>query len=133
MRFLHIAALALALGCSAPTLAHEERPRDPFAALEPGLLVHGAIRESDVTLLLDYLRGAILAAAEGREPDPPPQALEKRARELGAELKARGTLAGLLLLNALEEHAKALVREFPPPARRPALPPTVPYTPASSH
>ena len=104
-----------------------------MSAVGPERLMHGAIRESDVPLLMDYLRAAMLAAAEGREPAPPPEELQRRAEELGAELRARGTLAALLALSALERQAKALIRQDAPPAYRKSLPPTVPYTPVSSH
>jgi len=131
MRFTPVVAIAFALA-SGTALAHDERSQDPFSAIDPQVLLQGAIRESDVSLLLDYVRAAMRAAAEGREPPPPPAALERRAEELGGELRARGTLAGLLLLSALEAQAKALLREGLPPARRHVLPPTVPYTPVSA-
>lgn len=133
MRALHIVTIVLTLACSAPAVAHEDRTRDPMTALEPGRLTQGSLRESDIALLLDYLRAAILAAAEGREPAPPPEELERRAQELSEELKARGTLAALLVLDALEKQARALMREGAPPSRRNTLPPTVPYTPVSSY
>ena len=132
MRFLHLAAVALVLGSSATAYAHDDRNRDRFSAVEPERLMQGAIRESDVTLFLDYLRAAILAAAEGREPAPPPEELQRRAEELGTELGARGTLAALLALSALERQAKAFIRQDAPPAYRKSLLPTVPYTPVSS-
>jgi hypothetical protein len=131
MRFAHAAAIALALA-SGTALAHDDRSKDPFSAIDPQLLLQGAIQESDVSLLLDYVRAAMLAAAEGREPPPPPAALERRAEELGGELRARGTLAGLLLLSALEAQSKALLRDGLPPPRRQMLPPKVPYTPVSN-
>ena len=130
MRFAHAAAFTLAV-VSGTALAHDERSQDPFSAVDPQVLLHGTIRDSDVLLLLDYVRAAMLAAAEGREPPPPPAALERRAAELSGELRARGTLAGLLLLSALEAQAKALLRDRLPPPRQ-TLPPTVPYTPVSA-
>jgi hypothetical protein len=132
MRFAPAAAIALSLLLGAPAFAQDDRRGgDLFPGLESQMWLQGAIREGDVALLLDYLRAAMLAAAEGREPPPPPEKLERRAEELGAELKARGTLAALLLLSALEGKAKALLRERAPPPRR-ALPPSVPYTPVSA-
>ena len=131
MRFTPAIAIAFAL-TSGTALAHDERSQDPFSAIDPQVLLRGALQESDVSLLLDYVRAALRAAAEGREPPPPPAALERRAEELGGELRARGTLAGLLLLSAMEAQAKALLREGLPPPRRQALPPTVPYTPVSA-
>jgi hypothetical protein len=131
MRFAPAAAIALSLLLGATAFAHDDRSRgDSFSALDPQVLLQGAIREGDVSLLLDYLRAAMLAVAEGREPPPPPEKLERRAEELGAELKARGTLAALLLLSALEGKAKPRLRDRAPPPRR-ALPPSVPYTPVS--
>jgi hypothetical protein len=131
MRFAPTAAIMLAILSSGTVLAHDERGQDRFSGIEAELL-RGAIRESDVSLLLDYLRAAALAATEGREPPPPPRELERRAEELGNELKARGTLAALLLLSALEGKAKTLLREGAPPPRQ-ALPPVVPYTPISAN
>jgi hypothetical protein len=128
MRFAPTAAIMLALTSSGTVLAHDERG---FSGIESQLM-QGAIRESDVSLFLDYLRAAMLAATEGREPPAPPRELERRAEDLGNELKARGTLAALLLLSALEGKAKTLLREGAPPSRQ-ALPPMVPYTPISAN
>lgn len=130
MRLFCAPALALLLASGAPVLAHDGRTDFPAAPV-PQRLMHGAIQESDVTLLFDYLRDAIRAAAEGRDPPAPPRELEKRAEELGTELKTRGTLAALLLLSTVEKQVSALIREAVPPPRPKALPPTVPYTAVS--
>jgi hypothetical protein len=74
----------------------------------PDLLPGNLVREDDVTTLFDYLRSALIAASEGRE-EAVPEALKQRAEALGAELKRRGTLAGLILLGELETHAKERV------------------------
>jgi hypothetical protein len=132
MRFAQIAAVALAgLVTSVPAFADGTR-KDALSALEPHAWLQGTVSESDVALLTDYLRAAMLAAAEGREVPPPPEELQKRAERLGSELKARGTLGALLMLSALEEKAKALLRgEGTPPPRR-TLPPVVPFTRVST-
>lgn len=132
MRCAQTAAVALTgLILSVPAFAEGARSGDPYSGLESRAWSQGAIRESDVALLLDYLRAAMLAAAEGREVPPPPEELQKRAERLGNELKARGTLSALLILSALEEKAKALLREGPPPPRR-TLPPVTPFTRVST-
>jgi hypothetical protein len=130
MRFAPTAAVAFALISSGTVFAHDEHSQDRVSRIESQLL-QGVVREGDVSLFLDYLRAAMLAAAEGREPPPPPKELERRAEELSSELKARGTLAALLLLSALEEKTKALLREGAPPSRQ-ALPPVVPYVPITA-
>lgn len=128
MRIRHTIAAALtALVLSSPALADGGKDQDPLSRLEPQALLQGMIREGDVSLLFDYLRLALAAAAEGREA-PAPEALQKRAEALGDEIKMRGALTALLLLNALEAGAKQLLREPAAPAR-PALPPTTPFTP----
>ena len=129
MRALQAALLSLLLGSSALAYGEGERPGLRLAVPSP---VQAAIQEKDVALLLDYLRAAIGAAVAGREPPPPPSELERRMGELGSEIKARGTLAALLLLRTLEEEVRALLHEGGRPHPPGALPPTVPYTPVSS-
>jgi hypothetical protein len=107
-----IAGGTLGLALALPVQAGE-RP-DPFAQLEslldPKTLLQGVVREEDVSLLFAHLRAALLAASEGREA-PLPQELNQRAEAIGAELKARGLLTGLLLLTALEAFARQSVRD----------------------
>ena len=88
---------------------------------DPDRPLHGIVRPDDVGAVFDYLRDAYGAALEGREA-PRSEALEKRADAIGEELKLRGRVAGVLLLNALEKQLKEVLRE--PPARYP--PPAVP-------
>lgn len=114
----------LGLACAAPASAGE-KTEDPFAQVEsllnPGTLLGGVVREEDVSLLFAHFRAALLAAHEGRETPPPPEALNRRAEAIAAELKTRGTLAGLLLLTAFEAAAKQALREAlaePAPAAR---------------
>jgi hypothetical protein len=129
-RLLLRAALLAALAGAAPAWGHDERGPDARSGAIAESLLQAGLREQDVAMLFDYLRGAIEAAAEGRDPGPPPPELRERAEALGAELKARGTLAALLALSTLEQELKALARRAPP-AERPRLPPTVPYMPVS--
>ena len=112
----------LALALAAP--AHAQQKTDPFAQLEgllsSGALVRGVVSEDDVTMLFDHIRATILAASQGREAPPPPEAIARRGEEIGAELKVRGTAASLLLLNAFETVARQAVRDIlaaPPPPR----------------
>jgi hypothetical protein len=96
------------------------------AMVERGDLLAGVVTEQDVGLLFEHLRAALIAAAAGREP-PPATRLNRRAEEIARELKARGLLGGLLLLEAAEARARQWLRENP--SRRPALPPQRSYTP----
>jgi hypothetical protein len=99
--------------------------RDTLYRLESGEIWRGLAREEDVSLLFDYLRLALVAAVEGREAPPVPEALRGRAEAMGEALKARGALAALALLATLERRAKQALRDDAP---RPALPPTQPFT-----
>jgi hypothetical protein len=116
-----IAIALLGAACAAPAQAGEKP--DPFAQVEallnPGVLLQGVVREEDVTLLFAHLRAALLAAREGREA-PAPEELNRRMEAIAAEMKTRGTLAGLLLLTAFEATARQALRE--------ALPAPVPGT-----
>jgi hypothetical protein len=117
-----IASGAFGLALAVPAQAGEKP--DSFARIEallnPRVLLQGVVREEDVSLLFAHLRAALLAASEGREA-PPPDELNRRAEAIGAELKTRGTLAGLLFLTAFEAAARQAVREAladPAPATR---------------
>jgi hypothetical protein len=103
-----------ALGLSLAAPARAEQKPDPFAQVEAllnsGVLLQGVLREEDVTVLFGHLRAALLAASQGREVPPPPEALGRRAEEIAGELKARGTVAALLLLTVFETAARQAVR-----------------------
>jgi hypothetical protein len=92
-----IAVGALGLALAAPARAEEPARPDPFARLDAllasGALMRGIVREDDVSLVFDHLRAAILAASQGREAPPPPEALTRRGEEIAAEAKVRGTAA----------------------------------------
>jgi hypothetical protein len=112
-----VATLVLALAAAAPSHAGD-RP-DPFAQVDAllasGALFRGLIREDDVSLLFAHLREALLAAQAGRQPLLPDE-LNRRAEAVAGELKVRGTLAGLILLDAFEAAARQTVRDaFPDP------------------
>ena len=107
-----ITVVALGLVPAAPAGA-EQRP-DPLAAIEPLLdpkvLLQGVVREEDVSLLFAHLRAALLASSQGRSA-PPPEELNRRLEAISGELKARGAIAGLLLLTAFEAAARQALRE----------------------
>ena len=103
-------------------LAGPAAAADSMLPFDPDRPLHGIVRPDDVGAAFDYLREAYTAALEGREA-PRSEALERRADAIGEELKLRGRVAGVLLLNALEKQLKEVLRE--PPARSP-LPPAVP-------
>ena len=74
----------------------------------------GIVQEQDVALFFDYLRDAVSAAVEGR-PAEPPQALTRRAQEIGEEMKRHGAAAARALIDSLE----SAVREAPREPQRP--------------
>jgi hypothetical protein len=118
-----VAAVAV-LAISVPAAARD-RSADPLAQIDPQVLFKGAISEADVSLLFEYLRAAMLAAAQGREA-PPPEVLRQRAQALAQELKLRGTVAGMVILGAIEQSLKQSLSEEPP---RATLPPVAPFVP----
>ena len=126
MRPRSIVILGLfAAALAAPAHAQQQPKADPIAQLEAllgsGALVRGVVGEEDVTLLFDHIRATILAASQGREAPPPPEAFARRGEEIATELKVRGTAASLLLLNAFETVTRQAVRDIlaaPPPAAR---------------
>ena len=116
--------LVLTLGA---TLSVAARAADPASSarveplLDPRVLLGGLVTEADVSLLFAHLRAAMLAAAEGREPPPLPEALDKRLEAAGGELRLRGLLAGMALTQFVERAVRDAVRELappPPPAPR---------------
>ena len=109
-----LVALALTAGIAlAAPAGADERP-EPLPQIEsipdPRLLLHGVVREEDLTLLFNHLRSTLLASYQGREA-PPAEELNRRLDAIGAELRARGMVAGLLLLTAFEAAARQAVRE----------------------
>ena len=109
---ISIAASVLMLGLAAPACA-QEKP-DSFVRIEqlldPKVLLQGVVREEDVSLLFAHLRAALLASSQGRDA-PATEELNRRMEAISAELKSRGTLAGLLLLTAFEAAARQALRE----------------------
>ena len=109
----------------APAAAQSKDPADPFAALEeqlreldPKRLLGRTFSEADVEQVFAWMRASIAAAAQGREAPPVPEALQQKADILSRELAARGALAGLAALNALEDAARRALRDAqkPPPS-----------------
>ena len=107
---LRIGLVAGALASAPAALAYDDYAYDPKPAARDESRALAALSEQDVTLLFDYLRAAVAAAAAGRDPDPLPPELRERVAALGAELKARGTLAALLVLSTLEQELQSLAR-----------------------
>jgi hypothetical protein len=79
----------------------------------------GIVQQQDIELFFDYLRDAVTAAAEGR-PAEPPQALARRAQEIGEEMKRHGAAAARALIDALESELREAPREPPRPLGAPA-------------
>ena len=125
-----VATILMALACSAPCGAEPlsgpaARLDAQLEAMERGDLLRGLVSEQDVSLVFAHLRAVLLAASTGGEP-PSAEEIHRRAEAIGRELKARGMLAGLLLLNAIEARVRERMRETP---GRPELPPVRPFAP----
>ena len=115
-----IIALMGGIALTGPVAAGE-RP-EPVPQIEPlpdpGVLLRGVVREEDVALLFDHLRAALLASYQGREA-PSSEELRRRMELIGAELRARGMIAAMMMLATLETAARNAVREGrPEPAPR---------------
>ena len=117
----HAAALLLAcLVCGSAAAAPPEIPD----VMDPRVLLHALVDEQQVAAVFEYLRNALIAAAEGRE-GPVPELLRRELDRIDADLKLRGTLAGLLMLKSLEAEIRQLLRDTQPPSGLPA--PIPPY------
>lgn len=107
------AVLAALIGSVSPAFA-DERPEPTAPRVEPlpdpRILLQGVVREEDVALLFEHLRAVLLASSQGRAAPSSPE-LRQRMDAIGAELRARGTVAGMMLLVALEAAARSAVRE----------------------
>jgi hypothetical protein len=103
------AALAFAASISAPARA------EPPAPLTPEALLGGLVQENDVSLMFSYVRDAFRAALRGQDAQPPYE-LQRRADEIGYELKRRGAIAGDMLINEIERSMRDELRQ------RPAIP-----------
>ena len=104
--------LTLGLGFTASARAAEQA--DPLAQIEPlidpKILFQGVVREEDLALLFAHLKSALLASYQGREV-PAPDELNRRLEAISGELRARGAVAGLLMLAAFEAAARQALRE----------------------
>lgn len=114
--------LMVMLGAMLSVTVRAAEPAPPVRAeVSPELrmLLGGVVTEADVSLLFAHLRASMLAAAEGRQPPPFPEALGKRLEAAGSELQVRGLLAGMALTQFVERAVRDAVRELaPPPASR---------------
>src|SRR5262249_20718592 len=136
MRTISWLSMALA-GLIAAAPARAGGPPDlisPFDAqlveslISPRALLGDVVTERDLARLLAHVRAAILAAAAGAAPPPVPAELNQRAEVIGKALRARGTVAALVLLDALEASARQRLRELP---KQPPLPPAAAGAPGS--
>ncbi|MGE5522700.1 MAG: hypothetical protein ACM3SS_03220 [Rhodospirillaceae bacterium] len=92
--------------------------------VDPRVLLHSLVTEEQVAAMFEYLRNALIAAAEGRE-GPVPEILRRELDRIDADVKLRGTLAGLMMLKSLEAEIRQLLRDTQPPSGTPA--PVPPY------
>jgi hypothetical protein len=110
-----VSVVVLSLGLAVPACAGGRAEffpgSDPLP--DPGILLQGLVREDDVSLLFAQLRAALLASYQGREA-PSSGELDRRMEAIAAEVKARGAIAGLALLAALEAAARQAVRDAAP-------------------
>lgn len=116
-----VGLLGAALAAPAFAQSKDPFPKDPFADLEtrlkemdPKRWLGRAVDEADVARVFAWMRASMLAATQGKEPPPPPEELRQKAETLSREFAAQGALAGLALIDALEEYARRAVREKPP-------------------
>jgi hypothetical protein len=92
--------------------------------ISPRAVLGEVVTERDLDLLFAHVKAALLAAASGKEP-PSSEELDRRAGEIARSLETRGTLAALVLLDALEASARQRLRELhrqhraAPPVRMP--------------
>ena len=115
-------APALLLGCLLCGSAAAAPPEIPDI-VDPRVLLHALVDEAQVAAAFDYLRNALIAAAEGRD-GPVPEILRRELDRIDSDVKLRGTIAGLLMLKNLEAEIRQLLKDTQPPSRMPgAVPP----------
>jgi hypothetical protein len=86
--------------------------------VDPRVLLHALVDEEQVAAAFDYLRDALIAAAEDHE-GPVPEILRRELDRIDADVKLRGTIAGLLMLKSIEAEIRQLLRDAQPPPRMP--------------
>jgi hypothetical protein len=119
---IHRHAVALLFGCLVCGSAAAAPPEIPDI-VDPRVLLHALVDEAQVAAAFDFLRNALIAAAEGRD-GPVPEILRREIDRIDADIKLRGTVAGLLMLKSLEAEIRQLLRETRPPPHMPeAAPP----------
>jgi len=118
MRGIWLIALA---GLLAGAPARADTPPEilsPFDAqlieslISPRALLGEVVTERDLDLVFAHVKASILAAAVGAEPPPLSDELRQRADAVGKSLRTRGTLAALVLLDALEASTRQRLREL---------------------
>lgn len=112
MKLRHLLCMAVVgLTLSLPAAANESDPFDKLETLiNPETLFRGVIREDDVSLLFKHVRESIAASARGEEA-PNSEEFNKRTEAIGREMAVRGGVLLGVLLNAIEETAKQVIRE----------------------
>jgi hypothetical protein len=111
MRRASFVVFALGVALAAP--ARADAPPSP-ALPDPGALLGGLVTEAQVHETFDALRNALIAAAEGRDTRIP-EALRREIERLDADVRLRGTLAGVMLLKELEARIADYLRKHQPP------------------
>jgi hypothetical protein len=101
--------------------AHAAPADDPVGVAAESFM-RGLVQEEDVGLVFGYLREALAAAAAGREA-PPPDRVMQRAEAIQQEAARRGVIAGRVLLDALEQSVRDMVRNIPRAYDTPREPP----------
>lgn len=119
-RLIAVGMLGAAL--AAPAAAQSQDPlgglEPQMRGLDPGRWLGRAFSETDAERFFAWVRASIAAAAQGRDAPPLLAELQRKAETLSRELASRGALAGLALLDALEESARRALRD----AQRPPAP-----------
>lgn len=123
MMRLRVYAPVLVLGCALCASAAAAPPEVP-QVIDPRVVLHALVSEEQVAAMFEYLRNALIAAAEGRD-GPVPETLRRELDRIDADVKLRGTLAGLLMLKSLEAEIRQLLRDTRPPSGMPD--PVPPY------
>ena len=117
-------AFVLAGLVAAPAVQAQNSPNispdiiSPFDAtlieslISPRALIGEVVTERDLDLLFAHLKASIVAASAGTEAPPLPDELKQRADAIGRALRARGSVAAMVLLDALEAGARQRLREM---------------------
>jgi len=113
MRPIKILILATATALAAKMLPAyaADSAEEAFDRMDPSRMIGRVLNDQTLSLVFGYVRRNLAATAEGRTPEPPPEALVKRMDEAAQTLRKEGSAAAVSMLDEFERELKRALRE----------------------